>query len=219
MTTITELQSQISTQTNAQVATMATADTLTKMNIASLKNTLVAESIDTHLETVRPSENPTALSVFSDQIEKATIHFLEVPEKRGYVQCNGQGCVLCDAGNKQTVRILMPAYNVITRQVEVLPMSEANNPHALLPQILPAFDAVEPTLMMVSRHFNKYTVELRPTPDNIDIGQSKIEAFNTAFDKGDIKLNSIYPTCSNEELAALPSIQTMLLLNNKPTVA
>lgn len=214
MTNIAEVKTQIETQTNTQVAGTVATDTSTKMSIASLKSTLAAKPIDTHLEPVRLGENATALSVFSDQFEKATIHYLELPEKRGYVQCNGQDCPLCNAGNNPTTRILIPVYHVINRQIEVLPVSEANNPHALLPQVLPAFDAIEPTLLMVTRNFNKYNVELRPTPGNIDMGQNAIEAFNTAFDNGDIKLNSIYPICTNEELAALPSIQTMLLLND-----
>ncbi|WP_299661900.1 hypothetical protein [uncultured Psychromonas sp.] len=211
MTTINEVKTQIETVNNAQFA--ATTNTPTKMNISSLKSTLTAKTTHTHLEATRLGEDPTVLMLFSDQFEKENLHYLNYPEKRGYVKCNGQGCSLCAAGNKPFTRILMSAYNVINRQVEVLPMSEANNPNALLPQVLQASDATEPTLLVVTRKGYKYSVELRPAPSNLDMGQSTIETFNTTFDNGEIKLNSIYPTCTNEELTALPSIQTMLLLN------
>ena len=203
--------------------TIATAVTntisSTKMSINSLKAASTPEPVTTGIEAVRLTETPTPICLFSDQVEKATLHYLETPEKRGYFRCNGAGCALCSAGNKPFTRILVPVYNLINREVEVLPMSEANNPHALLPQVLPVFDATEPTILMVSRQYSKYTVTLRPVLPNIDMGQSKIEAFNTAFDNGEIQLSSIYPTSTNQELAAIPSIQTMLLLNGHTETA
>ena len=162
------------------------------------------------LEQLRIGESVTPCLVFTPDHEDVDIHWLDTQEKKGYVQCNGKGCPLCATGNKSYNRLLLAMLNFNSQKVEVLAISDASNPGAALPQILPVFDRTELTMMMISRQRNKYTVDLRALPENVDAGQAEIEAFNTAYSNGDLKLSSIFEKCSNEELAAIPSIKVLL---------
>ena len=162
------------------------------------------------LEQLRIGESVTPCLVFTADHEDVGIHWIDTPEKKSYVKCNGGGCLLCATGNKSYSRLLMPILNFNSQKVEVLAITDANNPGAALPQILPVFDKAELTMMMISRQRNKYTVDLRTLPENIDTCQAEIEAFNAAYSNGDLKLSSIFEKCSNDELAAIPSIKVLL---------
>jgi len=184
-----------------------------KMNISTLKLLNTPEPQSANLVTMRFTENPTPTCLFSDVFERVSLHYLDTPEQRGYFHCNGDDCVLCKADNKAFDRILIPGYNIMSGQVEVISISDSMTPTALLPQILVALDSEDLVINMITRKFNKYTVEVRPAHPSINMGRAKIEAFNTAFDDDVIRLESVYPTCSNEEFTAIPSINTMLVIN------
>lgn len=162
------------------------------------------------LEQLRIGESVAPCLIFTADHEDVNIHWIEFPEKKGYVQCNGEACPLCATGNKSYSRLLMPVLNFNSQGVEVLAITDACNPGAALPQILPVFDRTELTMMLISRQRNKFTIDLRTLPENVDAGQAAIEAFNTAYSNGDLKLNSIFEKCTNEELAAIPSIKMLL---------
>lgn len=180
--------------------------------IKALKDRAAAyvSSTQPTLTPFRINESTTPCLIFSPDHEDVDIHWIEFQEKKGYVQCNGEGCPLCATGNKSYSRLLMPVLNFNSQEIEILAITDACNPGAALPQILPVFDRTELTMMLISRQRNKFTIDLRPLPENVDAGQAKIEAFNTAYSNGDLKLNSIFEKCTNEELAAIPSIKMLL---------
>lgn len=177
--------------------------------LKDLATTYVPSTLPT-LEQFRIGESVTPCLPFTPDHEKVAVHWMDTQEKKGYVQCNDDGCVLCATGNKFYIRILLAMLNFNSQKVEVLAISGDCNPGAALPQILPVFDRTELTMMLISRQRNKFTIDLRSLPENVDAGQEKIEAFNTAYTNGDLKLSSIFEKCTNEELAAIPSIKMLL---------
>ncbi|WP_202603604.1 hypothetical protein [Vibrio toranzoniae] len=185
----------------------------TQEKLQALKDRVAANTIATSqpaLTQAKVGESANPYMIFNITYEDAKIHWLDTVEKKGYVHCNDDGCPLCQAGNKAYNRLLLPVFNLSSRQVEVLAITDSGHPKAALPQILPVFDAVEPMMMLMSRQRNNYNVDLKPLPKNIDLGQSVIETFNNAYTSGQIKLSDVYEKCSNQELAAIPSIQVML---------
>lgn len=211
MTTTTQL-----TTTSTAVSTALSSDNAStdmQAKIQALKNRVAANttsSSQSTLELAKVGESAIPLMLFSPEHEDVKIHWIDTAEKKGYVQCNGDDCALCHADNKAYSRLLLQVFNFGSQQVEVLAITDACNPGAALPQILPIFDAPDPMMLLMSRQRNKYTIDLKPVPQNIDLGKEKIEAFNTAYSTGQSKLSDVYEKCSNQELAAIPSIKVML---------
>ncbi|MDF5544527.1 hypothetical protein P3707_26915, partial [Vibrio parahaemolyticus] len=139
----------------------------TQKKLQTLKDRAAANTVpsQTVLEQARVGESATPFMAFSVEHEDVNIHWIDTPEKKGYILCNGNGCPLCRAGNKAYNRLLLPVFNFSSRQVEILAITDATHPKAALPQILPVFDAVEPMMILMSRHRNSYTVDLKPIPE------------------------------------------------------
>ncbi|MGH9038461.1 MAG: hypothetical protein ACRD0O_22110, partial [Acidimicrobiia bacterium] len=62
-------------------------------------------------EEVRLDQNDRLLVPFTTSVERVSTHFLDYPSLRGYVRCNGPGCLLCRLGRKVDHRDLWPVYD------------------------------------------------------------------------------------------------------------
>lgn len=139
------------------------------------------------------------------------LHYCEEPEIRGYVTCNGPGCVLCRVGRNVEEKALLPVYLPTTRSIAVLPIGPNSRPGALRPQILPVLRSGKSVALSVRKPdrttFQVATIELKP---GMDDGTRGIAAFIVKWNDGTVDLASIYPRLANRDLAAVPGIATML---------
>jgi hypothetical protein len=165
------------------------------------------------LQALRLDANEVAVIPFSTDTEIVRLHYVEEPEIRGYVHCNGADCVLCRAGRKPEERALLPVYVPATKAIAVLPISTSSRPGALRPQIMPILRSGKRVVLLITKpdriKFNVGTLELK---DGLDDGASVIKAFTDQWEVGTIKLASAFARLENADLAAIPAIGTMLRL-------
>ncbi len=200
----------VSTSMDKKESTHKSASKKTKISAlledaSSRSNSFAPEPI-----ILNSDERPVIL--FSDDVEQVPTHYLELPELRGYVQCNGPECPLCLAGKKQSTRILVPAFDLQTKKVGVLSMTDNRSPTSLLPQLAPFFENPEPAVAFITRENQKFYVETASLKPGIYGGEREILAFSNAMDAGTVELAAIYPTYSNKELQGFPSIHEVLSL-------
>jgi hypothetical protein len=166
------------------------------------------------LAEIRLDGNEHLLIPFCTEVGEAVTHYLDYPSLRGYVRCNGEGCLLCRVGRQTELRDLLPVYDVIGGAVGVLPVSPNLRPHALRPQLTPVLrrlKANERVLLAVRKiDRTRYNVTTLPLPDDADDGADKILEFLEQFGAGAIDLGAIYQKLTDEELADVPEIATTL---------
>ena len=166
------------------------------------------------LAEIRLDGNEHLLIPFCTEVGEAVTHYLDYPSLRGYVRCNGSGCLLCRVGRQPERRDLLPVYDVIGGAVGVLPVSPNLRPHGLRPQLTPVLRRLkdnERVLIAVRKPDRaRYSVTQLPLPDGAADGANKIAEFLEQFGAGTIDLSSIYQKLTDEELKAVPEIATAL---------
>lgn len=177
---------------------------------------LTLERIARPLERLEIREDEEALLLFTPAFEEVESHYVDDPEVRAYVRCNGAGCPLCAIGRKSYKRFLLPAYTYGPQAVVALPIGDSRRPYALLPQIqevlLRQADS-DPLLVLIRReNQGRYSVTTRPLPKGVDGGEAAIAAFVRAFEAGELSLSAVYQSLTNAELGRLPGIEAQILL-------
>ena len=166
------------------------------------------------LAEIRLDQNERLLVPFTTDVVEVQTHYLDYPSLRGYVRCNGSGCLLCRVGRQPERRDLLPVYDVIGGAVGVLPVSPNLRPHGLRPQLTPVLRRLkdnERVLIAVRKpDRGRYRVTPLPLPDGAADGAGKIAEFLKQFGAGAIDLSSIYQKLTDEELKAVPEIATAL---------
>ena len=168
---------------------------------------------DGNLELVRLDRNRQLVIPFTTDGEHCVLHFCEELETKGYVQCNGDDCVLCKTGYHQEKRILLPVYDPISQCIKVLPVSTSMRPQALLPQlryILKANESDKPKIVSIVRNGGEYSVTSRVLEKDMDGGEEAITKFKENFDNGNVDLTTVYQRLSNKELSEKPKISRKL---------
>jgi hypothetical protein len=176
--------------------------------------------------TEMPSAGPTALSLirlgpderlvipFTPLVVRASVHFVNDPAGRSYIHCGGHGCLLCRLGRQVETRDLLPLFDILDKVVGVLPVSRSLRPRALQPQLLPVLQRLEKQgrlLLGIRKPDNvSFVVTSYDLPATAADGADVIAAFKEQFDAGRIDLGSVYARVSNEELAAVPEVATLM---------
>jgi len=167
----------------------------------------LVEAGKTGLKVVRLGRDETALIPFRSDGEVIPVHYCEEPEVRGYVPCAGEGCLLCEIGRESEKRLLLPMYLPAQRTVEVLSLSMALRPGALLPQLADILDSEEPATMFVKRTTdNQFVVSTRTLKPDMDCGENAVQKFEEACAAGEIELASVYPARSRDQLRHVEAI-------------
>jgi hypothetical protein len=165
------------------------------------------------LDEVRLDQNERLLIPFTTSMARTTVHYLDFTSFRGYVRCNGAGCLLCRVGRKADSRDLLPVYDVVARAVAVLAVPPNVRPQALKPQLLPILARVaanERVLLALSKVDSyRYRATPLPLPDEADDGAEQIGEFLGRLESGSADLTAAILRLSNEELAAIPEVGTM----------
>jgi len=167
------------------------------------------------LPVLRLERNQIPIGLFTKNIVPVALHYCEEREPKGYVHCNGEGCVLCLAGKSVEQRALLPAYVPSRRTVEILAISPNSNPGALRPQILPLIEEMAesstPVFALVSKSdrttYKVARVQMGPQHDT---GKSVFEDFLKRWEAGQIDPAKVFPQLDNAALASIPGIATML---------
>jgi hypothetical protein len=170
------------------------------------------------LERLRIGETEIAFVPFSKETLSVDLHYCKESQISDYVQCNGDGCVLCRIGKSKTNRYLMPVYDPISKRIGILPVGDSFRPYALLPQLIPILGMEKPQVVFVSRsadHKHKVTsVDLGPDTDS---GEKIIQQYLENYRLEDIA--TVFPTHDNLTLAAVPEIAALLQLKECRTDA
>ncbi len=169
------------------------------------------------LALLRIDGNERLLIPFTTSMVRCPLHFLDYPTLRGYVHCNGTGCLLCQIGRQPEVRDLWPVYDALDRVVGVLPISTNIRGQALRPLLTPVLrqlkEAKEPMVIAIRRlDMARYDVRSFALPADVDNGTTVIQAFTRQMESGTVDLAAVYPRMANDELATLPEVATALKL-------
>lgn len=163
------------------------------------------------LEQIRFDANQTVVIPFTPDGVKVQVHYLEDPEYRGYLRCNGPDCMLCRVGRNRDERTLLPVYQPISKQVGVISLSQSMRPGALKPQLLTILSSTHRKIAIIRKadqmRFEVVSDDLRP---GIDDGAAMIAAFEKRRQAGEVDLASIFPLYSNQMLACMTSIATLM---------
>jgi hypothetical protein len=170
-----------------------------------------ASAAAVELETVRLTGSELPLVPFVSDATLVKLHYCEEPEIKGYVHCNGPGCVLCRAGREVAERFLLPVYLPTTGAVAVLPMSPSIQPGALRPLIMPALLSKRRVALVISKPDRfKHRVKVVALDPSHDDGAGAIAGFLARWESGGIDLGSIYQRLADSDLAEIPAIATIL---------
>ena len=170
-------------------------------------------SVSPTLDLIQLSADETAIILFTPESKEVSLHYCKESGIEGYVQCNGDDCILCRVGRKQVKRLLLPVYLPATGTVGILPVNPLRRPHDLLPQLLNVLKSKTRQVLFVSRPSNfKYVVATSPLKDDVDSGETQIKSFLEKFNKGEVDLTAAYAIIDNEQLAATPEIAKMIEL-------
>ena len=188
-------------------------DAAVKPKRVNLLKKLSAAEMSSTLESVRLSENETAMIIFGADAEETMLHYCDEAEIKGYVVCNGPDCVLCRAGRKAEARFLVPVYLPGTRCISVLATSKGMRPHALFPQLQPILMADRPKVAFVKKDgMAKFLVTVTDLPAHADDGREVIAEFCKRWEAGAVSLVSAFQKIPNEQLKCVPAIASILEL-------
>ncbi|MDF5409658.1 hypothetical protein [Vibrio parahaemolyticus] len=164
-----------------------------------------------YLHSTRLDEDGSVIAPVLDAYEKVHFHYIDTPELKGYIQCNGDGCVLCEANMKADQRLLMAIYNLLSERMEVLAIPPAVKPTSLLPQLKPLLNKGG-HLISITKNGYQYEVTSNEIPNGVVIDQNKVLSFKNAYENNEFSLADIYQIKSNEELECIPQIEKRLML-------
>lgn len=181
---------------------------MAKINLLELENNDVSAPI----EIVKLGENETPVIPFTPEGEALALHYCEETELKGYVRCNGKGCPLCRIGRKVDQRIVLPVYMPTSGVIGALLVPTTRTPHALLPQLLNSVRSGRREVVFIKREAAKYTVTSRPLADGEQDGAKQIKDFLQKEKNGEIQLEQLVNTLSNEDLTEIPGIARHLEL-------
>lgn len=166
--------------------------------------------------SIANSKVPVVL--FTTHNETVVLHYVEDQEDRGhYMQCSGDDCILCDIGIYKVNKMLIPVYDVKTRKIGLLSVTESNRPDALLPKIIVGFQKAvqsEKYIKMIieSKRDGRYTTYEASYKILDKVEQSVLNAidlFNTDVIANEVPLGSIYPVKTRNELLQIPKIRRL----------
>jgi hypothetical protein len=169
-----------------------------------------------NVPVVRTDGNERLLVVFTADVVRVELHYLDGADLRGYVHCNGQGCTLCRIGRQKDQRDLLPVYSVEESAVAVLPVPPNQRPAALRPLLAPVLrrllDGGPPVLVALRRlDMGKFSLAILPLPDTLrDVVAEAVAAFRSQLEAGAVDLAGAFQRLSNAELAAVPQVALVL---------
>jgi hypothetical protein len=168
---------------------------------------------DKPFELVRLTGREVAALPFTSTSAVVKLHYIDEREARGYVHCNGEGCVLCRLGRPVEVRALLPVYLPAQGTIGIIPISPSARPGALRPQLLPLLRSGKSLVVFIRKADQmNFTVGSKEVDTAVYRCDRLIEDFQRKLEAGELDLTSVYPRLSNEALAKVPGIGTMLLL-------
>jgi hypothetical protein len=164
-------------------------------------------------ELVHFNGREVAVIPFTSTSAYVKLHYIDDPEFRGYVHCNGADCALCRLGRPVEERALLPVYLPAQGTIGVIAISPSSRPGALRPQLLPLLRSGKQLVLFIKKQdqmtFSVGSKEVGSTQFRCD---KLIADFQHKLEAGEIDLASAYPRMSNEALAKVPGIGTMLQL-------
>ena len=141
------------------------------------------------------------------------MHYCDEAEIRGYVTCDGEGCLLCRVGKDAEPRRLLPLYVPTERRVDVLMMSTSSRPGALMPQLIDTLasafggDGSERVVLSIrKRDYYKFEISSRLLPEDVDDGTEVIKRFMADVEAGKIDITSVVQRFTTKSLLAIPAI-------------
>lgn len=165
-----------------------------------------------HLVEVKLYDEAAMLVLFTSDADEAAVHYEQDEGSRGYILCLGKGCPFCEIGKRASQVILLPAYNIETRRVDVLRISRTTGPGTLMSGIRAHLGApnVHDLILVVTKVADRYETKSVPLTDAIDRGDGAIRRFKDLSASGEVDLKSIFRRMSRAEILAIPRVETKL---------
>ena len=174
-----------------------------------------SDDVPVPLQLVRLDANERLLVLFATWMLRVLVHYLDTATYRGYVQCNGDDCLLCRVGRKHDIRDLLPVYDVREQAVTILAISPSLRQRALRPQIQPVLERVAsgepPFVLILSKtgmaEFSVSTTDLPPEADN---GAAVIATFLKQNEANEVDFASVFNRLSNDVIAEIAEIAIVM---------
>jgi hypothetical protein len=160
---------------------------------------------------IRFDSNETPVLPFTPEGDRVEVHFVDDPDFRGYLRCNGPDCLLCRIGRSTQTQTLLPVYAPGMRRVDVLALSQNMSPGALKPQLLAVLASERPQVAWVKKIDNmRYAVSTMALAEGADGGRDVIAEFVKKREAGQVDLPQVYPAYTNKMLSELGSIASIM---------
>lgn len=171
----------------------------------------------TRLETLRLSEEPAFVSLFTTDVEQEQVHWLGETDafEKGYYRCNGAGCPACAAQIRRSSNLLLPVLDRTDGRVKVLRVSDRRGPGQLLTElakVLGAEDASRLVTQITRGRDYKYTVTTRSEMDLDPDAARAIKRYADAVDAGELDIRDVSLGIPDEEMAKHEKIAKVLSL-------
>jgi len=165
------------------------------------------------LQLVQITNREVAVVPFTSSTTLAKLHYCEDPEIRGYIKCNGEDCVLCRIGSHVEERALLPVYLPAQKGIGVLAISPTSYPGSLRPQLMPYLESGKSVVLFIRKMDRMYYSVGGREEDPAKIGGVQlIKDFEKRLESSEIDLTTVYQSSSNQALARVDSIATMMQL-------
>ena len=162
-------------------------------------------------ELVQFDGNETPVIPFSAEGVRVSIHFLDDPNYRGYLRCNGPPCLLCRVGRTLEERILVPVYRPGMKVIDVVALTPNMKPVGLKPQLLKVIASGEPKVALIRKASNsKFELPASAIPEDLDDGSAVIADFTKRVQSGESDLSDVYPLYDNRLLMEFQSVASIV---------
>lgn len=168
---------------------------------------------DTPLELIRPNGREVPVIPFTSSTLLVSNHYCDEPEIRGYIRCNGNGCVLCRIGRPVEERALLPVYLPAQAKIGILPISPSSRPGALRPQLMPFLRSDKKVVLFIRKVDQlSFHVGSKEVPPGMYHCEKLVADFQQRLEAGEIDLAAVYRSLDNASLAKVDGIATLMQL-------
>jgi hypothetical protein len=167
------------------------------------------------MRVVRLDDNEQMFIPFTTSMTRVNLHYLDSQDMREFVHCPGETCLLCKVGRAVEMRDLFPVYDIVDRNVGVLPISPNVRANALRPQWQPVLERLrvdkEPFLVTIRKSgMAQFVVGTSPLPKGSDDGANVIAQFRAKMDAGEVDLAAVYQRLDSFVIQDIPEIARLM---------
>lgn len=185
-----------------------------KINFKDLKSFgAISSGFDLTTLKLKPEEDAYVVP-FTNEGTEVEVHYSNNAHYSSIIKCIGEGCPMCATGFKIITIVLLPVYNILSGQVEILYCTSNESPGSLLPQlffVLSRLDDNNHTILHISRLDKfRYKLNLEGSLEPEDDGAIQIAAFLEKVGSKEWDITSVIQSYSSEEMMNIQRVRSIM---------